>query len=300
MHGPRPLPHLPAGSRPGRVSLEVAELERSVLWYRRVLGLDVLEAGGGWRRLGVPGDGPVLVEIVEFPGARPAPRGRLGLFHFAILLPDRPALGRFVRHLASSGEQVGAADHLVSEALYLHDPDGLGVEVYADRPREEWRVEGGEIAMASLPLDLEELAASGGGAPWEGAPVGTRMGHIHLHVGDLAAAGRFYGDLLGFERSNTGYPGALFLAAGGYHHHLGVNSWAGPRAVASLPGEARLLEWELVLPGDLDVQATAARLEDAGRRVHPGDDGGWTAEDPWGTVLRVTSASATSPPRSPA
>jgi NAD+-dependent protein deacetylase sirtuin 4 len=166
-------------------------------------------------------------------------RGRGGLYHFAILLPDRAALGRLVAHLAREGVRVGAADHLVSEALYLQDPDGLGIEVYADRPRSEWRHRDRQLLMATDPLDLPELARSAGAEPWTGAPAGTRLGHVHLHVGDIHRAAEFYHAALGFDRMVWSYPGALFLAAGGYHHHLGVNTWArrrpAPRRVLCLP-----------------------------------------------------------------
>src|SRR5690606_18004769 len=130
-----------------------------------------------------------LVELQERPGATSVHRRpRLGLYHYAVLLPDRPSLGRFVLHLRDLGESVGAADHLVSEALYLWDPDGLGVEVYADRPREAWRHRDREIEMATDPLDLAAVAEAGRGAPWKGMPPGTTVGHVHLHVGDLEQA----------------------------------------------------------------------------------------------------------------
>ena len=157
-------------------------------------------------------------------GPAPAPiriNSRLGLYHFAILLPDRAALGRFLAHLASTGTHVGSADHLVSEALYLRDPDGLGIEVYRDRPRSEWRSVNGELAMAVDPLDTAGVLAAGKDEPWTGMPRGTVMGHVHLHVGDIDTASRFYHDALGLDRMVWSYPGALFLSAGGYHHHLG-------------------------------------------------------------------------------
>ena len=281
---------LPEDTHPGRVRLEVASVLRSVAWYRDVLGLVPLE--GSFRRavLGVPGR--PLVELRENPGALPVPPGgRLGLFHFALLLPDRPSLGRLVEHLFQRGVAMGASDHGVSEALYLRDPDGLGVEVYADRPREAWEYRQGRLVMGTLPLELEALVQVAGGERWEGAPRRTRMGHIHLHVGDLSRARVFYDDLLGLDATVTEYPGALFLSAGGYHHHLGVNSWAGSGAVAPEAGEARLLDWELVLPTQQGALDVAARLEGAGHPVErEGDPASPRVQDPWGTGLRLTGA----------
>jgi len=281
---------LPAGTHPGRVRLEVASVLRSATWYQDVLGLVPLE--GSFRRavLGVPGR--PLVELLEDPGARPVPpAGRLGLFHFALLLPDRPSLGSFVEHLLRRGVALGASDHGVSEALYLRDPDGLGVEVYADRPREAWEYREGRLVMGTLPLDLEALVQVAGGHRWEGAPRGTRMGHIHLHVGDLVRARAFYDELLGLDATVTDYPGALFLSAGGYHHHLGVNRWAGPGAVPAGPGEARLLDWELVLPTVQAAHEAAARLEGGDHPVdREGDPASLRVQDPWGTGLRLTGA----------
>jgi catechol 2,3-dioxygenase len=242
-------------------------------------------------RLGPHGAGAAtLLELHERPGARPVrPMTRLGLYHFAILLPDRAHLGRFLGHLAALGIRPGAADHLVSEALYLHDPDGLGIEVYADRPRDEWRVErGGELAMTTDPLDLGDLVRAAGGAGWQGMPAGTVVGHVHLHAGDLAVARGFYHEALGLDLMVWSYPGALFLAAGGYHHHLGVNAWAGDVPPAG-PEEARLLEWELVLPDAASVASAAASVEAAGHPVAT-EGAERRLADPWGTGLRLVAA----------
>ena len=274
---------LPPETRPGAVRLQVADLARSLAYYERVLGLRVLARGEGEAVLAPHGEDAVLVELRERPGAAPAPpRGRPGLFHFAVLLPERAALGRFVRHLAESGVAAGASDHLVSEALYLTDPDGLGIEVYADRPRERWRSRGGELRMDTLPLDLRALSAAGGGEAWAGMPAGTRIGHVHLHVGDLERASAFYHDGLGLDRTVWSYPGALFLSAGGYHHHLGVNTWAASAEPAG-EGDARLLEWELLLPSAEEVRRALESLRTAGAAVE--EDG--VARDPWGTAVRL-------------
>ncbi|MBA3658948.1 MAG: hypothetical protein H0W67_05065 [Gemmatimonadales bacterium] len=194
--------------------------------------------------------------------------------------------------MGEGGERFGASDHLVSEALYLRDPDGLGIEVYADRPRDAWRMrqtpDGPELLMATDPLNLADVVRSAGGESWDGMPSGTVMGHVHLHVGRLAVAQDFYHRALGLDPVVWSYPGALFLSAGGYHHHLGVNTWAGEDATAPDAGDARLVEWTMLLPEPADVSATAGRLTSAGYPVVP-DPHGWHVSDPWGTVLRVTS-----------
>jgi catechol 2,3-dioxygenase len=284
---PPPGYRLPPDIRLGPVLLQTGDLGRSVDYYDRVLGLRPLERRAGEATLGAQVDSTPLVRIRERPGAVPVPRrGRLGLYHFAVLLPDRAALGRFAGHIASLGEYAGMADHLVSEALYLTDPDGLGIEVYADRPRETWAVHGGKLAMATDPLDLEGLAKAAGGGRWTGAPPGTRVGHIHLYVDDLERARRFYHDGLGLDRISLDFPGALFMSAGGYHHHLGTNIWAAG-APKSGEGDARLLEWVIELPDQDSVEGAARSLGSAGYEVARSDTD-VLATDPWGTDLRLT------------
>jgi catechol 2,3-dioxygenase len=277
---------LPAGLRLGAVHLQVADLDRSTGYYERVLGLRTASRMAGRATLAAHGDDAPLVELHERPGAAPVPRrGRLGLYHFAILLPDRAALGRFVRHLGESAIPAGMSDHLVSEAVYLTDPDGLGIEVYADRPRAEWRYDGDEIAMTTIPLDREGVLRAAGDGRWSGMPAGTVMGHVHLFVGDLQQAGAFYHAALGFDRTVWSYPGALFMSAGGYHHHLGTNTWAAGAPLAA-EGDARLLEWQIVLPSPADVTAALEGVEQAGFTVERQGDSG-LLRDPWGTGLRV-------------
>jgi catechol 2,3-dioxygenase len=277
---------LPAELKLGTVRLQVADLDRSLEWYRRVLGVELLEHRDGVARLGASGDSHPLIELHERPGAVPIPRrGRLGLYHYAILLPDRPSLGRFVRHLAAIGERAGMSDHLVSEAIYLTDPDGLGIEVYADRPRSLWRQEGGQLVMATDPLDVDAVVGAAGAEPWSGLPAGTVIGHVHLFVGDLERAAGFYHAGLGLDKIVWSYPGALFLSAGGYHHHLGTNTWAAGAQPAG-PGDARLLEWEILLPSGQDALAALTSVEATGAPVVTGVGEG-TATDPWGTTVRV-------------
>jgi catechol 2,3-dioxygenase len=287
-YGLAPAGHrLPDATRLGAVRLQVADLARSLAYYEGVLGLRVAERIERGARLAAHGDDAPLVELVERRGARPmAARGRLGLYHFAILLPDRAALGRFVRHLAETGVRAGAGDHLVSEAFYLQDPDGLGIEVYADRPRETWRRVGRELMMATDPVDVASLVAAAGDGAWTGMPAGTVIGHVHLHVGDVTRAAEFYAEGIGFDRMVWQYPGALFLGAGGYHHHLGTNTWAGSGARPPAGDDARLLEWTIVVPDAADVDAAAASLARGGHALAR-DRGDALAADPWGTTVRL-------------
>ena len=282
-------PHfrLPPATRIGAVRLQVADLARSLAYYERVLGLRAVNRTASGVSLGPPGGGDPILELRERPGAKPVPRrGRLGLFHFAILLPDRASLGRFVRHLSEIGAYAGMSDHLVSEALYLNDPDGLGIEVYADRARDQWRYDGRELQMATIPLNVQDLVAAGGTEPWTGMPNGTKIGHVHLHVGDLDQAAAFYHEALGFDKVVWSYPGALFLSAGGYHHHLGTNTWAAG-APSAAEDDARLIEWDLVLPDAATVAAAGASVEKAGGTIERAADGTILARDPWGTPVRL-------------
>jgi len=288
---------LPAETRVGPVRLEIADLGRSVDYYTGVLGLRVLDREARRAVLAPQDSVRPLAVLDERAGAAPAPRrGRLGLYHFAILLPDRASLGRFVRHLAHAGVRAGSADHLVSEAFYLQDPDNLGIEVYADRPRDGWRRMGRQLMMATDPIDLESLVDAAGSTPWTGMPLGTVMGHVHLHVGAIDDAAAFYSDALGFDRIVWSYPGALFLSAGGYHHHLGTNTWAGANARGAAEGEARLSEWTLELPDAEHVTGAAESLRGAGVAVsREGADA--VARDPWGTQVRLRVAEAESESR---
>src|SRR5688572_17801787 len=198
---------LPAPTHVGRVRLQVADLARSIAYYESVLGLAVRDRGDGVAELSAVDDDVLLVELHERAGVRPVPRhGRLGLYHFAILLPERAALGRFLAHVGRLGVYAGMSDHLVSEAIYLTDPDGLGIEVYADRPRSSWQSRDGQLVMATEPLDVDDLLAAGRGEPWTGAPTGTRIGHVHLHVGDLERAAAFHHRGLGLDKVVWSYP----------------------------------------------------------------------------------------------
>jgi catechol 2,3-dioxygenase len=281
---------LPDETRLGAVQLQVSDLDRSLDYYQRVLGFRPLQQEAETATLAAHNDDRPLIVLRERAGATPVPaRGRLGLYHFAVLLPSRADLGRFLRHLAEAGERAGASDHRVSEALYLRDPDGLGIEVYADRPRSEWEVARREILMDTTPLNTPELLREAGDAPWSGMPAGTTIGHVHLHVGELDEAAAFYHEALGLDKVVWSYPGALFLSAGGYHHHLGLNTWAAGAAPAG-EADAKLLEWTLELPDAESVAAAAESLERAGYAVVRAADEALVTRDPWGTQLRVRVA----------
>ena len=283
----RQHPSLPAATHVGVVQVQIADLARSIKYYTSILGLQVIDHTDNAATLAPTETGHPLVILHEKKGVQRAPsRGAYGLYHFAILLPDRPSLGRFVQHVANANLRVGMADHLVSEALYLTDPDGLGIEVYADRPRSGWTFNDGELAMTTEPLDVVSLIAAANNQPWNGAPAGTTIGHIHLHVGGLPEASAFYHGALGFDRTVWSYPGALFMSAGGYHHHLGTNTWSpGPSATDQ---QARLQEWELVVPSQNDATVVGKRIASAGYQSRE-TDRGWLAADPWGTRVRITA-----------
>jgi catechol 2,3-dioxygenase len=276
----------------GWTALTVADLERSLRFYTEVLGFQRL---GGGADSAVLGAGAVpLLALVEQPGARPKPQRATGLYHFAILVPTRADLGRSLRHLAEAGWGLdGVADHLVSEALYLHDPDGNGIEIYRDRPRAEWRYQNGQVAMASDPLDLNALVAEGDHdeRPWTGLPAGTTIGHMHLQVSDIAQARAFYHELLGFDIVAL-WPGALFVSAGGYHHHLGLNTWASRNGPQPPDGSAGLRGYAVTLPTAEAIAPVVERLRVAGIAVEELPQGAVFA-DPWNNRIILTVAGAT-------
>jgi len=267
----------------------VSDLARSIEYYENVLGLRALDRSVETAALGAYDDDTVFLELRERAGARPVPRrGLLGLYHFAVLLPDRASLGRLLAHLAELDVHAGMSDHLVSEAIYLTDPDGLGIEVYVDRPRESWQSTDRQIAMTTKPLDARSVIDEARGERWTGAPAGTLVGHVHFHVGDIDRAADFYHGALGLDKIVWGYPGALFMSAGGYHHHVGVNVWAAGSPPASAE-DARLLDWELLLPDSASVDAAAESVERSGFPIERAD-GYVRATDPWGISVRLTAA----------
>jgi len=264
----------------GAVMLRARDLPRLTAFYRDAIGLKLLSEGEGHAELGV--EGQPLVRLVAGATERSA---ATGLFHLAILLPSRRDLADWLKHAAQTGIRLeGASDHLVSEALYLSDPEGNGIEIYRDRTRAEWprRPDGG-IAMATDRLDLDRLLGEAQSGPYAGMPAGTGMGHIHLRVGDTVAAEGFYRDLLGLDLM-VRYPGASFLSSGGYHHHIAGNIWGSRGAGARRPGEAGLDRFELVARDESDFAAMRERiLANGGSEA----DGAPTIADPWGNRLAL-------------
>jgi catechol 2,3-dioxygenase len=281
---------LPAETRVGAVALQVADLERSLQFYQTVVGFRVIARddalGARTALLGPHERDRVLLELHEKRGVRPVPRrGRLGIYHFAALLPTRADLGRLLRHATALGVHIGAADHAFSEAIYLVDPDGITLEVYRDRPRHEWPSSDGEMAAVSDPLDVEGLLSAAGDEKWQGLPAGTTIGHLHFYIGDIPTAEAFYHVALGFDKTIWTLPGALFVSAGGYHHHVGLNTWAAGSPVAT-EEDAKLLFWELLLPDSATVEAAAERLRRAGHNVTSAG-AVHSAVDPWGITVRL-------------
>jgi catechol 2,3-dioxygenase len=270
----------------GDLALTVADLDRSIDFYTGPLGFEVIAREGGDATLGA--GGRPLLYLTELPGAKPWPGYATGLYHFAILLPTRADLGRWLRNWLSYGYPLpGQGDHLVSEALYLSDPDGNGIEIYRDRPRHEWQWDGDSVRMDSLPVDIRGLLdlAESEGQPWSGFPAGTTVGHIHLQVGDIPQAAAFYRDVLGFDIVAQ-MPSALFVSAGGYHHHLGLNTWHSRGAKPAPEGTAGLRNFTIDFADDASRAAVLERVSNAGQDVE-WEDGIAVVRDPWSNKLRL-------------
>jgi catechol 2,3-dioxygenase len=275
----------------GPVALTVADPTAASAFYEQAIGLRPLPGEDDLIRLGA-GE-TAVVELFGDGDAPPRPPATTGLFHLAILVPSRIELARALRRVANAGWRFsGASDHLVSEALYLQDPEGNGIEIYRDRPRDEWPVENDELRMDTIPLDLQGLLLElpGGGEEASGpVATGTRIGHVHLNVADLATAEEFYAVVLGFEVTVRGYPQALFLSAGGYHHHIGLNTWAGEGASPPPPG-ARGLRWFEILVATAEaIEVIEERVAGAGIESTR-DDGVLRLRDPSGNALVIRAA----------
>ncbi len=288
-------PALDPATRVGLLSLTVADLGRSVEFYTEAIGLAILERTERAATLGVAG-APLLL-LAEHAGARPWPHDRYGytgLYHFAILLPTRTDLGRWLQHWLELGLPLpGQGDHLVSEALYLSDPDGNGIEMYRDRPRDEWRWIGGQVRMAADPVDIRGMLAEAekSARPWSGLPEGTRLGHIHLQVGDIRAAAAFYHEVLGFDVVAQ-MPTALFVSAGGYHHHIGLNTWHSRGAGSAPLGTAGLRFFTVDLPSEDARRAVVARITATGFAVTE-TPSAIVVRDPWhNTILLQVGAAS--------
>jgi catechol 2,3-dioxygenase len=276
---------LPASLRLGPVHLTVTDLDRSIPFYESAIGLQLARREGATAALGAGGE-DVLV-LTEDPDARRAGR-HAGLYHFALLHPSRLDLARAAQRLIETQTPVsGASDHKISEAIYLPDPDGNGIELAADRGREHWGDLSDPTALGGpMPLDMVSLMALVEGAePLERASGELRMGHVHLHVGDVEGALDFWRDLIGFEVM-TRFPSAAFISAGGYHHHLGLNTWRGEGAPPMPSGVVGMRHWTLELGAPADVAAVRARLEAAGAPVEAVADG-FLTRDPWNNAAVV-------------
>ena len=283
-------PQLPDTLRLGPVHVDVSDLDRSIAFYERVLGLQVQRRDGGAVAMGVGEDD--LVVLNEEPNARPGGR-HAGLYHFALLFASRRELARAVLRLGNSGTRLeGASDHGVSEAIYLRDPDDNGIELYVDRPREQWpppRTAGERVEMYTIALDIRSLLAEAEDEePQAQAGPGLQTGHVHLHVADVKRALDFYRDVLGFEvMVNLG--SAAFVSAGGYHHHLGFNVWLGSDVTPRPPGTAGLRHWTVFLESPDQVDEVRARVRAAGLLAEDQDGGAFLVCDPWQTAVVFTT-----------
>ena len=279
-------------ARVGTVRLTVSDLDRSRAFYEQAVGLRATEVDDGGLALGT-GAGRALIELREDRAAPvPGPRAT-GLYHLAIVLPTRSDLASALARLAQAGwPSHGASDHLVSEALYSSDPDGNGIEIYRDRPRDQWPRAGDTLQMSTLPLDLRSVLAElgDGPSPERLAPLGSRIGHVHLQVSDLVAAEAFYSGVLGFEVTVRGYPGALFVAAGGYHHHIGLNTWHSAGASPPPPGSIGLRSFEVELPDEQELRAVLERVQ-AARIAIEQTGAGPLVRDPSGNAVILVVAS---------
>ncbi len=281
----------------GAVRLTVSDLARSRSFYEHALGLRATELDDGALGLGV---GHGSASLVELHGDASAPRldpRATGLFHLAVLVPSRLDLAYALTRLAETRWPLdGASDHLVSEALYLSDPDGNGIEIYRDRPRQEWREVDGQLQMATLPLDLRsvasEIGAAGASQSQAHAPAGTQIGHVHLQVSELERTEAFYAGVLGFEVMVRGYPGALFVSAGGYHHHIGLNTWHSAGSPPPAPGAIGLKSFVIELPSQAELEQVLGRVSDAGVPSEPtGAGDGHIVRDPSGNAVELRAPS---------
>jgi catechol 2,3-dioxygenase len=293
MDAPNPSAIPTAASRApvhiGAVGMTVRDLDRLTAYYRDMLGLTVQERTGQIATLGV--DGVPLLELIHRPDAPPDDPREAGLYHTAFLMPTRADLARWIVHAVKTRVPItGASDHDVSEAIYLDDPEGNGVEVYSDRPREKWRRDGELILQKTDPLDIDAIVREidPATATYPGAPGGLRIGHIHLRVGNIAAAEEFYRGALGLDLTRR-RSGATFLSSGGYHHHVAVNVWHSNSAGAR-DGKRAGLDWFAMEINDRPtMDALKQRLAAAGV-TSEAIPGGFAATDPWGTRIRFTLA----------
>jgi catechol 2,3-dioxygenase len=272
--------------RIGSVGLKARDLSRLTDFYNQALGLQVVDRDSKTARLGA--GGVTLLELEAAPSATPDDPRTAGLYHTAFLQPTRADLGRWLVHAARNRVALsGASDHLVSEAIYLDDPEGNGIEVYRDRMPDEWRWNGDRIQMATDRLNLDNLAAEAGTTSYAGAPAGLRIGHIHLRVGDLGVTQRFYCDTVGLNPT-AGRGGALFMSSGRYHHHVGSNTWHSAGAGKRDDDRAGLSWFAIEAADSKELDATLARLKDANVPLASSAHGP-EVRDPFGTRVRFSA-----------
>jgi len=267
----------------GEVHLNVLDLNRAVQFYKEVIGFKVLEEATNKVVLTADGKTPLLV-IEQPENVTPKEARRSGLYHFALLLPKRADLGAIIKHFIQQNVRIGASDHLVSEALYLSDPDGNGIEIYIDRDPSVWSWDKGQVAMSTDPLDIESIIAESADQTWEGLPVGTVMGHVHLHVANLPKTEKFY-NALGFEVV-TNYPGALFMSNGKYHHHIGLNIWNGDGVTRPTPGSVGLQSYTLIYPNETVLKEAIGKVEALDAKVEL-NGSEFMTEDPSGNRINL-------------
>jgi catechol 2,3-dioxygenase len=272
----------------GLVTLRVANLDRSLKFYQGVLGFKPVERTAGKVSLGAE-SGPPILELHEAPGAPPAPPRSTGLFHAAIVLPSRAALGQVLMRMIAAQSHLGQADHAVSEGFHIADPDGNGLEIYRDRPRDTWQWQDGMVGMTVDPVDVRGVLEEGQqAAPSNLLPAGTGIGHVHLKVADLDQAVHFYHNVLGFDITAK-MPGAVFVSAGGYHHNIGLNTWQSRGAAPAPQTAAGLESFTIALPNPDALAAVRARLNaDRVQLQEQGDD--ILVADPSLNQIRLTVA----------
>jgi catechol 2,3-dioxygenase len=281
--------HQPPITFVGQVNLKVQNFERALAFYKEVIGFKVFEQTERSAKLTADGK-TVLLSIEQPVDVIPKQARTTGLYHFALLLPHRSDLAKIIRHFVEVSYPLqGASDHLVSEALYLADPDGNGIEIYTDRPASKWDWNNNEVVMATEALDAENLLAEGLDGSWNGLPAGTIMGHIHLHVSELVNTEQFYTKGLGFEVVSRYGSQALFISSGKYHHHIGLNTWNGIGAPKPPVNSAGLESFTLVLPNEESVIATIAQLKEIGSSVTEEEHGVYTF-DPSGNRINLETA----------
>jgi catechol 2,3-dioxygenase len=268
---------MPEGIELGPMSLTVKDLTQALDFYQGVLGMKLLKERDSTVTLSFDEQNSGI-ELVENRQAD-NPGGRTGLYHIALLVPTRTTLANTLKHLLEREYPLaGASDHGVSEALYLSDPDASGIEIYHDRQRQEWPVRNGELRMDTRPLDVRSLLKEASGS-WAGLDPLTVLGHVHLKVASIPEAENFYVNLLGFQLMQRYGPSASFVSAGGYHHHIGFNTWESSGAEPPPEGAVGLRWFGLRLPDEASLDALANQLKENGQKVET-QQGGMLVRDP--------------------